>query len=88
MSALPLSLCVGACSRISTVWLSPAGPGSTLTKTHKHTHILTLVHTVMHMGQHEQAYIKDTSVSYACLMGQAGSGWPLLQVTAWISMHD
>lgn len=43
MSASPLSSCVGACSRISPVWLSPAGPAwehtDKDTQTHTHTHI-------------------------------------------------
>lgn len=87
MSAFPLSLvCWGmqphlpslACTRRALEHTDK----DTLTYTHTHSH------TLMHMGQHEQAYIKDTSVSSACLMGQAGSGWPLLQVTAQISMHD
>lgn len=84
MSAFPLTLSVGTC--ISPVRLVPAGPGRTLTKAHKNTH--TLIHTLKHTEQHEQAYIKDTSVSNACLMGQAGSGWPQLQVTAQINTHD
>lgn len=71
-STLPLCLCVRACICSLSVWLVATGPGNTLTQAHKDSHTrmrpLTHSHTLAH-GQHEQAYIKDTSVSYACLMG-------------------
>lgn len=48
VSLRSLPLCVGACSRISPVRLAPAGPGSTLTKTHKHTDTHRETHSFTH----------------------------------------
>lgn len=70
-SGLPLCLCVRACIYSLSVWLVAAGPGNTFTPAHQRSHTrmrpLTHSHT---LAQHEQAYIKDTSVSYACLIGR------------------
>lgn len=93
-SVLPLWLCVRACIYNLSVWLVAAGPGNTPTPTQAHKHINTHTHTHarahsnicdLAQGQHERAYIKDASVSYAWLTGsadrQTDSSWLLPQVT-------